>query len=257
MTPTGRAVDLLDIARSQLGVRESGGGNRQRYSTETDLPITEWCAIFVSWCLSKAAVPGAYRSTRVTLFARHYASLGRFNRTPTAGSLVCFDWGMDGQLDHMGIVESVRPDGRLVTIEGNTNPGGGQVDGVWRMLRSPANARGYCHPAYRPIVLADPVTIRATSRVSARPGSPLVNAARPAGNARTVRAAHCPVLTLGATDNGTDGWVRYAEAKLGVPPNGYYGPEAAAAVKRLQSRKGYPVTGRLAAAEWNSLGQPL
>lgn len=148
----GTATDLLNIARSQIGVRETGGGtrgNRQKYSTEMGMPVTEWCAIFVSWCLLKAGVTDRYAATRVTLFARHYGGLGRFNRTPSPGALVCYDWGMDGAYDHIGIVESVRPDGKIVTIEGNTNPGNGQ-DGVYRMVRSQANVRGYCHPTYAP-----------------------------------------------------------------------------------------------------------
>jgi peptidoglycan hydrolase-like protein with peptidoglycan-binding domain len=75
-------------------------------------------------------------------------------------------------------------------------------------------------------------------------------------NARAIRAGQCPQLVLGAGDKGLGGWVSYAESKLGVPRNGYYGPECVAAVKALQKRKGYPVTGALGAREWNSLGQP-
>jgi hypothetical protein len=103
---------------------------------------------FVSWCLHKAQVPDAFAATRVTLFAGHYAGRNRFVKRPRTGDLVCYDWGMDGRYDHMGIVEDVLPDGRLQTIEGNTNPGNGQ-DGVYRLRRSTANARGYCRPAYR------------------------------------------------------------------------------------------------------------
>jgi uncharacterized protein (TIGR02594 family) len=153
---TGSVQDVLRVARGEIGVRETGGGsrgNRQRYSREMKMPDTEWCAIFVSWCLRKAGVPQAYASTRVTLFARHYATLGRFVRTPRPGDLACFDWEGDGRLNHVGIVEQVRPDGRLVTLEGNTNPGNGQ-DGVYRMVRSPKFVRGYCRPAYARIARA-------------------------------------------------------------------------------------------------------
>jgi hypothetical protein len=147
---SGSVQDMLRVARSELGVRETGGGsrgNRQKYSREMDMPVTEWCAIFVSWCLRKAGVPKAYASTRVTLFARYYANVGRFVRTPRPGDLACFDWEGDGRFDHVGIVEKVLPDGRLVTIEGNTNRGDDQ-DGVYRMVRSPRLVRGYCRPHY-------------------------------------------------------------------------------------------------------------
>lgn len=148
---SGTVRDLLTVARGEIGVRETGGGargNRQRYSVETGLPVTEWCAIFVSWCLRRAQVPRAYAATRVTLFARHYAGVGRFVRAPHPGDIVCYDWGMDGAFDHTGFVERLLPDGRIQTIEGNTNPGNGQ-DGVYRMVRSTRNVRGYCRPHYR------------------------------------------------------------------------------------------------------------
>jgi hypothetical protein len=148
---TGTAQELLAVARSQLGVRETGGGtrgNQQRYSAEMDMPVTEWCAIFVSWCLRRAGVPQAYAATRVTLFARHYATAGRFVKAPHPGDLVCYDWGMNGRYDHIGIVERVLSDGRIQTIEANTNPGNGQ-DGVYRLRRSTNSVRGYCRPHYR------------------------------------------------------------------------------------------------------------
>ena len=41
--------------------------------------------------------------------------------TPRPGDLVFFDWERDGELDHIGIVESVTADGRVHTIEGNAD----------------------------------------------------------------------------------------------------------------------------------------
>jgi LysM repeat protein len=150
----GTANDLLRVARGEIGVREAGGGtrgNRQKYSAQLGLPVTEWCAIYVSWCLRKARVPRAYVSTRVTLFARHYAGSGRFVRRPRPGDIVCFDWGMNGRFDHTGFVEKVLSRNRIQTIEGNTNPGNGR-DGVYRMVRSTRHVRGYCRPHFRPVV---------------------------------------------------------------------------------------------------------
>jgi peptidoglycan hydrolase-like protein with peptidoglycan-binding domain len=76
-------------------------------------------------------------------------------------------------------------------------------------------------------------------------------------NARARKANQMPVLKFGAKDKAMGGWVTYAEQKLGTHPNGYFGPDEVAAARALQRRKGYPVTGALGAAEWNSLGQPL
>jgi peptidoglycan hydrolase-like protein with peptidoglycan-binding domain len=78
----------------------------------------------------------------------------------------------------------------------------------------------------------------------------------PVSNARTIGADKAPVLSFSARDKALGGWVTYAERKLGTSPNGYFGPEEVLAVKALQKRKGYPVTGKLGPREWNSLGQP-
>lgn len=173
---SGTAADLLSVARSQIGVRETGGGtngNRQKYSDDMKMPTTEWCAIFVSWCLREARVSHAYAATRVTLFARHYAALDLYYKAPRPGDLVCYDWGMNGAYDHIGIVESVRSDGRLITIEGNTNPGNGQ-DGVYRMVRSTSSVRGYCRPHYaKAPAKPSPAKPSTSSTYTVRPGDTL------------------------------------------------------------------------------------
>lgn len=52
--------------------------------------------------------------------------------TPTAGSLIFFDWDGDGVSDHVGIVEKCE-NGVVYTIEGNTSTRveGEHVRGVW------------------------------------------------------------------------------------------------------------------------------
>ena len=76
----------------------------------------------------------------------------------------------------------------------------------------------------------------------------------PIPNARVVPAKKAPVLSIGAGDDKMGGWVTYAENKLGVKPNGYYGPEMVKAVKALQKARGLPVTGQINEATWRSLG---
>lgn len=51
-----------------------------------------------------------------------FESRGQFqdgSYVPAAGDLIFFDWGNDGSVNHVGIVESVA-DGRVNTIEGNS-----------------------------------------------------------------------------------------------------------------------------------------
>lgn len=78
-----------------------------------------------------------------------------------------------------------------------------------------------------------------------------------APNARLVTADKAPRLGLGAKDEAMGGWVTFAEHKLGVAANGYFGPEMVEAVKRLQRSRRLPVTGKIDAKTWRSLGQPL
>ena len=52
---------------------------------------------------------------------RWFESKGRFrdgSYTPVAGDIIFFDWGDNGTIDHVGIVESVSG-GTVNTIEGN------------------------------------------------------------------------------------------------------------------------------------------
>ena len=54
--------------------------------------------------------------------AAWFESRGQFrdgSYVPVAGDLIFFDWGNDGRIDHVGIVENVT-DGRVNTIEGNS-----------------------------------------------------------------------------------------------------------------------------------------
>lgn len=65
---------------------------------------------------------------------------------PLRGDVVCFDWGVDGWRDHIGIVEKVlalrwrggRFVGLIRSIEGNTSAGndsnGGEVQRRWRWM---------------------------------------------------------------------------------------------------------------------------
>jgi hypothetical protein len=53
---------------------------------------------------------------------------------PEPGDVFVIDHGHG--LGHVGFVESFRPDGLLVTVEGNTNPEGSREgDGVYRRTR--------------------------------------------------------------------------------------------------------------------------
>jgi surface antigen len=139
--------DVLDRARSQLGVSESPpGSNRTPYGEWYGI-VGPWCAMFVSWCFYFEGLPladgggkgFAYTPSGAAWFQRR----GKWTRTPAPGHVVFFDWPNDGvnRISHVGIVESVRADGTVVTIEGNTS------DKVMRRNRR-VGIVGYGVPSY-------------------------------------------------------------------------------------------------------------
>ena len=109
----------------------------------------EWCACFVSWCADQS---GYIQSGVIPKFSlcsdgvRWFESKGRFrdgSYTPVAGDIIFFDWGNNGTIDHVGIVESVSG-GTVNTIEGNSG------DKVARRNYSigSSNIYGYGVPSY-------------------------------------------------------------------------------------------------------------
>jgi len=143
---------VLNLARSQLGVYEKpDNSNRTPYSEWYGL-IGPWCAMFVSWVFYHAGLPlpastakgFSYTPSGAAWFQRR----GRWTRVPRPGYVVFFDWPDDGvnRISHVGIVESVRADGAVVTIEGNTGSAHGGM--VMRRVRR-TGIVGYGIPDYK------------------------------------------------------------------------------------------------------------
>lgn len=154
-------LQALGVAVSQIGQMEQPiGSNRgpmvDQYLKATGVSLTghpdtrAWCMAFVYWAFAQAAqhlgtpnvapktagclnhwrrarlVPGAVRITKADAMAD--LSLVK------PGQVFICDFGKG--LGHTGIVERVLPDGRLVTVEGNTNNDGSRSGvGVFRLER--------------------------------------------------------------------------------------------------------------------------
>ena len=87
-----------------------------------------WCAYFTSWVGALAGTPlgaGGQGEGYVPSMATWLQGQGRYatpqQATPRPGNLVFFDWQRDGELDHIGLVQSVGADGRIYTIEGHAD----------------------------------------------------------------------------------------------------------------------------------------
>ena len=141
------AADIVATAGDEVGTEE-GSARADSYGAAVNLYDSThhyaWCAAFVSWLMERTGAT-SYRSASVGdwIAVADANSYGlSVTDTPRAGDLVAFDWDGNGDFAypyrHMGLVESVGPDGAFITIEGNTSlPSGG--DGVARRTRSTAN----------------------------------------------------------------------------------------------------------------------
>lgn len=148
-------TQVLDWFRGELRYRE-GKNNYNKYAKIAGHKNNEaWCATFeVAGFRSlkmKLGNESAYTPTLLSSLA-HLKIEG-----PKAGALAFLYFPSLGRVAHVGIVESVRSDGRFVTIEGNTDVVGGRTGGrVMRKVRS-ENGFTFVMPEYDPEPKSKPV----------------------------------------------------------------------------------------------------
>ena len=125
--PYGRAFTsggnqaIVEVALTQLG-NEGGEPYWSWYGFDGRV---EWCACFVSWCADQC---GYLESGIIPKFSlcsdgvNWFKGKGQWqdkNYEPQAGDLIFFDWGNDGSIEHVGIVEKCE-NGTVYTVEGNS-----------------------------------------------------------------------------------------------------------------------------------------
>lgn len=216
------ATRVLNIARSQLGYREASG-NRNKYGRWYGMNGVSWCDIFVSWVGVQANARNIVgRAAYTPAHADWFRQNNRWGHAPRRGAIVFFNFPHDGvdRIQHIGIVESVRRDGRVVTIEGNTSPGTGgsqsNGNGVFRRVRGRALIVGYGYPAY-----ANENDVKPLSKDRKVPGHPPLTVDGVWGR-QTTRALQ---RFLGVTDDGQIGpdTRKGLQKKLGQNPDGVWG----------------------------------
>lgn len=134
----------LAAAETQLGVSEQPPGSNDGPGLQTyrdavagAAPGEPWCAYFASWAAGQAGAPigangqGLGSVAEITDWAASTGRLLPSSATPQPGDLILF-----GDR-HVGLVQSVNPDGSLTTVEGN------YANAVSRVTRSPGEATGY------------------------------------------------------------------------------------------------------------------
>ncbi len=125
--PYGRAFTgggnqaIVEVALTQLG----NEGGQPYWSWYGFGGRVEWCACFVSWCadqcgyLESGIIPKfSLCSDGVDWFKKNGQWQNK-NYEPQTGDLIFFDWGNNGTIDHVGIVEKCE-NGRVYTVEGNS-----------------------------------------------------------------------------------------------------------------------------------------
>jgi hypothetical protein len=135
---------VVSAAESQIGQSEQPPGSNDgpaiavyRSAVAGAQPGAPWCAYFASWAAAQAGVPlgdsgqGLGSVSEITDWAARNGRLLPASDTPQPGDLMLFG------TRHVGIVESVNPDGTITTIEGNSSSAVSQV------TRRPGEATGY------------------------------------------------------------------------------------------------------------------
>lgn len=111
---------IVQIALAQEGNR--GDAYWSWYGFDSRV---EWCACFVSWCAGQCGYLESGVMPKFSLCSdgvEWFIAKGQFqdgSYVPAAGDIIFFDWGDDGSINHVGIVENVS-DGAVHTIEGNS-----------------------------------------------------------------------------------------------------------------------------------------
>ena len=148
----GKAV--LDVARSQLGTKESPPeSNRVRYNTwyygrEVSGAAYPWCMAFVQWCCAEAGAPLPFKTASCGALLRWYREHQPecVVKEPKPGDIVIFDFPGGAATDHTGIFESAA-NGMVTTIDGNTGTTSEANGGaVMRRTRSAKLVAAYIRP---------------------------------------------------------------------------------------------------------------
>lgn len=121
------AERLLELARSQIGVKESpAGSNSVKYNTwyygrKVSGSAYPWCMAFDQWLFDQIGHPLPYKTASCGALLRWYKKNDPacIVTIPAPGDITIFDLPGGKDTDHTGILESIVGD-NVVTIDGNT-----------------------------------------------------------------------------------------------------------------------------------------
>lgn len=254
----GTADALLEVAARNLGFVEGPKNNENPFAAVAGhANFQPWCASFVAACCRRAGVKIPNESAYTPTMANGFKQQGRYFKThPQRGDIVFFFWPNMGRIAHVGIVESVEPDGSIRTIEGNTNGGGSRTGGMVVRLVRKANIDGFGRPEFVKAapVKAAPAKAAPVKKAPAKPAPaaktnpyavPVLTKARPSLRAsakKTVAEVKFVQWAVGFTGAAVDGqWgaqttqkVKAFQAKHKLVADGEVGPKTLAALKTVK-----------------------
>jgi hypothetical protein len=125
--PTNAGQAILNAVRGEVGVAEQPPGSNdspriaQYRQATAGSGVGPWCAYFTSWAARQAGVPlgdagqGFGRVDDVYAWAQRTGkAIPAGQGPPQPGDLIVWD-------EHIGVVDSVDPNGAIHTIEGNSS----------------------------------------------------------------------------------------------------------------------------------------
>jgi hypothetical protein len=141
---TGGGAAVLAAVQREVGVAEQPPGSNdapriaQYRQATAGSGVGPWCAYFTSWAAREAGMPLGEQGQGFGSVDALYGWAQRAGRAvpdgpgvvPRPGDLIVWD-------EHIGVVESVLPDGSIQTIEGNSS------DQVSRRVHAAGSAVGY------------------------------------------------------------------------------------------------------------------
>lgn len=160
------AVDVLNVARSQIGFHE-GASNENPYGDWYGVPNAPYCAMGISWCFAQVGLSHLIAAQTPKGFSYNPAALPWFQRQGLVvnkmqgqpGDLVFFDWNGDGVVDHVEMLEAASPGG-ITTIGFNTgSPNDPTKEGCWQLHRNYLFIMAIVRPRY-------PVPLKPTTSIS-------------------------------------------------------------------------------------------
>ena len=149
---------IVNMARSQIGVMEDKYRN-VIYSAEFGKPRLDWCAMFVWWVFKECGLSntiGNFKTAGCTTFKNWAVNHNMFYTTGQYGDICLFKWSNDGYCHHMGIVTEYS-DGKVTTVDGNTDAQGYQYPCVAEKTRSTQYVYGFIRPNYDGASVPTPV----------------------------------------------------------------------------------------------------